>query len=59
MGWFVENISPLYRKGVWGIGNILGLLYLTKVPLTGGGFRGWVTHGLSPLQKNRSDKNHS
>ena len=21
MGWFVENISPLYRKGGWGIGN--------------------------------------
>ena len=35
--------SPLYRKGVWGIGNTLGLL-LTKVPLTGGGFRGWVTY---------------
>ena len=25
MGWAIENISPLYRKGGWGIGNTLSL----------------------------------
>ena len=25
MGWFIKKISPLYRKGVWGIGNTRSL----------------------------------
>ena len=35
MVWCIEDISPLYRKGVWGIGNTQSLSRYKKIFVAG------------------------